>query len=80
STWTDITSYVRQVNVRRGRSGDLDVVEPGVLSVELDNDDGRFTPENTQGAYTPNVKPGVTVRVSVTAGEASDLYRLFTGD
>lgn len=80
STWTDITSYVRQVNVRRGRSGDLDVVEPGVLSVELDNDDGRFTPENTQGAYTPNVRPGVTVRVSVTAGEASDLYRLFTGD
>lgn len=80
SNWDDVSSYIRRLSVRRGRANDLDVVEPGVLSVELDNDDGRFTPENTQGAYTPDVKPGVAVRLTVTGGELGTDYRQFTGE
>lgn len=79
SNWDDITSYLRNVSIRRGRANDLSMVDPGTLTVELDNNDGRFTPTNTQGAYYPNVKPAVAVRVTVNAGAGPDDYRLFTG-
>lgn len=73
TNWTDISEWSEGIRIRRGRSGDLALVDPGVCTILLDNDDGRFTPTNTQGAYSPNVKPRVEVRVS------ADSTVLFTG-
>lgn len=68
SDWTDITPYVSAVNLKRGRSDDLDNTEAGTAVMVLKNSDGRFTPENSQGAYHPDVKPGVKVRIQVAGG------------
>ncbi|MFD6970135.1 LamG-like jellyroll fold domain-containing protein [Streptomyces sp. NPDC059949] len=43
-TWSDVSDYVRGFQVRRGRNNELDRIEAGTLSLELDNSDGRFTP------------------------------------
>jgi hypothetical protein len=36
----------------------------GTATLNLDNRDGRFTPENTTGAYSPDIVLGVPVRVT----------------
>lgn len=60
---TDVTAYVKSVTIRRGRNQDLDRTEAGVCTIELDNADGRFTPENTSGAHAPNLRPFAQVYV-----------------
>lgn len=62
-TWTDVTSYCRSVHVARGRSREQDHFEPGTISVELDNRDMRFSPENSGSPYFPYVRPNKRVRV-----------------
>jgi hypothetical protein len=69
-TWTDITAYVRLndgVSMTRGRQDETSAVGAGVASFSLDNRDGRFTPGNTSGAYSPNVKLRRPVRISLTS-------------
>lgn len=68
-TWTDVSEYVEAEHVARiarGRPDQFSTVQPSRLSLTLDNTDGRFTPENTAGAYYPNVKKGRPIRVRVT--------------
>lgn len=72
STWTDITEYVEGIEVFRGRANDLEQMQAGTARLILDNDDGRFTPENGSGAYDPNVEPGVAVRIRMAAGSTAD--------
>lgn len=55
--YTDITSYVRSIDIRVGRSDELDQFVGGTATIVLDNRDGRFTPGNTSSPYSPNVKP-----------------------
>lgn len=43
-TWTDISAWVREFAVKRGRSYELDRIEASTLDLTLDNADGRFTP------------------------------------
>lgn len=64
--WTDVTAYVRQVEIERGRSNDLDSFDIGTAYVELDNRDGRFNPTNTASPYYPNVKPRKQIRITGT--------------
>lgn len=59
----DITAYVKSVTIQRGRNQDLDRIEASTCTLELDNSDGRFTPENTAGAYYPDVLPFAQVYV-----------------
>lgn len=84
STWTDITEWCEDIRTRRGRSTDLDVVEAGVCQILLWNQDGRFTPENTQGSYVSGgasqILPGVAVRLRTVAGTSSDTRGLFVGE
>lgn len=63
SAWVDLSDHVARVSIRRGGQSDQDVAQPGELVVELDNPDGRFTPENTQSPYTGRIVPNVEVRV-----------------
>lgn len=62
-TWTDVTQYVRELDVERGRPSDLDPFDIGTAYVKLDNRDGRFNPTNTASPYYPNVKPRKQIRI-----------------
>lgn len=65
-TWVDVTSYVRSIEISRGRQADLDPFDDGQARVTLDNRDGRFNPSNTASPYYPNVKPRRQIRITAT--------------
>lgn len=65
-TWVDVTSYVRAIDIARGRQADLNPFDNGTARIELDNRDGRFNPSNTAGPYYPNVKPRRQIRITAT--------------
>lgn len=81
-TWTDITPWVEGFSVSRGRSYELDRIEAGTLTLDLDNSDGRFTPGKV--ANTANLlanAPGTkdlsgaangTVITSIPMGQVDD--------
>ena len=50
-TWTDVTTYVRQISIQRGRTDELENFESGNATVVLDNRDRRFDPFYTSGPY-----------------------------
>lgn len=72
-TWTDVTAYVREFEIERGRQTELEQSEPGQLHVRLDNSDRRFDPFYTGSPYYPYVEPMKQVRVRA-------LYFLTTWD
>lgn len=80
-TWTDITSFVdigqAPIVIRRGRQYERDQVEPGTLSLVLDNRDRRFDPTNTASPYAPNVIPNRPIAVTATWNTTE--YPLFLG-
>jgi len=75
--WTNITEWVEQFNVRRGRQRELDRFEPGTASLTLDNDDRRFDPSNGSGPYYPNVLPVRRVRIRAIYNNV--IYDIFNG-
>lgn len=76
-TWTDVTSYVRAIDWERGRQFELDRIEAGIGSITFDNRDGDFNPINTAGAFYPDLKPSVPVRITATYATVD--YRQFYG-
>ena len=82
-TFTDVSTYVRNIEVNRGRQHALDDFQTGTCSVVLDNTDDRFNPLNTSSPYynsttgETKVKPFKKIRVSAVYD--STTYRLFTG-
>lgn len=72
-TATDVSTYVRSVSCRRGRSRELDTFTAGGATIVLGNYDRRFDPTNRSGPYYGQLKP--RVRVNVT----SDSISLFDG-
>lgn len=76
-TWTDVSAYVRGFATSRGRSSVLSVFGTGTATVDLDNRDGRFSPNNTAGAYYPNVKVFVPIRIQAVYNLTT--YTLFRG-
>lgn len=77
TNWTDISDYVRYVNIDRPSSRETFRYTAGSLSVTLDNRDARFTPANTTGAYGTLVKPDVDVLVDAIWDTVT--YNLFFG-
>jgi len=75
--WTDISAYARRLRLNRGRSHERDQVSASNLEVVLDNSDGRFDPSYTSGAYYPNVKLNVPIRLRATYNTVT--YDLFYG-
>lgn len=75
--WTDITSFVRSVEVTRGRQFELDLVEASVMTLDVEDEDRRFDPTNASSPYASNVKPMRLVRFTVTHNAV--VYRRFTG-
>lgn len=61
--WADITGYLREFSVRRGRQGDLGRWEAGTASFTLSNTDRRFEPYYSASPYSPNVIPRRRIRL-----------------
>lgn len=63
--WTDLTTRLSNpISIRAGRDSQFDVITPGQMTCELDNNDGALTPGFISSPYYPNVKRGVPVRVN----------------
>jgi hypothetical protein len=84
--WTDITSYTRGFNYRRGRQHELGTVQAGTANILLSNNDGAFNEHNTQSPFHPNIRPLIPVRIVAAYiadidGGANDweFYRLWSG-
>lgn len=67
-TFTDISSYVREIHTVRGRSSEFSRPETGTGIIVLDNADRRFDPTNTASPYNPNVQPMKEIRIRRTVG------------
>lgn len=76
-TWTDVTSYVRSVAIRRGKSSEQETFGTGTASVVLDNRDNRFNPFNTSGTYYGNLLPRRQIKIETTVSGTT--YAVFRG-
>ena len=76
-TWTDVTTYVRQVNTRRGRNDDWQNFDTGTATVLLDNRTRIFDPTYTAGTYYGKLLPRRQIRITGT--NASVDYIIFRG-
>ena len=52
--WSDVSSDVTAIDTQRGRSTELDQVQTGTASIQLDNAQGAYTPGR---AYGPELLP-----------------------
>ena len=75
-TWVDISQYVSLsagITCNRGRGRTATTPEPGRLTLTLNNDDGRFTWGNPDGAYGlglgENAQLRQPIRVTALVGE-----------
>ena len=65
----NVTEYVSSVNVRRGRSRELDKFPSGTCSVVLNNEERVFDPLNRDGIFFGLIRP--RLRVAVTRDNIS---------
>lgn len=78
--WTDETARVdpgTDIVIVRGRTTEIDTIQPSTLTLAFNNADHRFTPGNPYSQLYPNVKPARKIRVSETIDGIT--YYLFTG-
>lgn len=75
--WVDITGSVNDdlqpPSIGSGRQTELDQVNPGALTLMLNNQDHRFTPANPTSPYFPGWRTAMRIRVRETIG-----YQTFT--
>lgn len=65
----DVSQFVRSVSVRRGKSRQLDKYTAGVATIEFNNNNRTFDPENASSPYYGQIIPKRTVKV-LTGGSA----------
>jgi Concanavalin A-like lectin/glucanases superfamily len=66
-SWTDVTTYTKSVTWFSGKTSDLDPPQAGGATIVLNNQDRRFEPDYSAGAYSPNIKPLRRFRLTMTA-------------
>ena len=77
-TWTDVTAYVRSMDISRGIPDDWTLQADGSATVVLSNRDRRFDPFNTSGPYYGNLLPRRQIRIRATHGGTTyDVFRGF---
>lgn len=64
SNWINITSYVKSLEITRGRDDVLSQVQTGTCSIQLKNDDGSFSPAYTLSPLYPNVSLMRAIRIT----------------
>lgn len=75
-TWVDVTSDVREVTTRRGRSDEYQNFEAGTATVVLDNRARKYDPINTAGTYYGQLVPKKQIRVRATT---TSTFAVFQG-
>jgi len=74
--WTDISSYVRSANVRRGRSDDFSEFPAGTASIVLDNISRKFDPFNSSSPFNGKLTPRKQIRITgVIGGVTKPIFR-----
>lgn len=76
-TWTDVTSYVRQINIQRGRTDELSDFESGNATVVLDNRSRIFDPFYTAGTYYGKLTPRRQIKIEAVVSSVT--YAVFRG-
>jgi hypothetical protein len=74
-TWTDISRSVlvsSGIVAEKGRETLADKIGVGTLKLTLNNQSDDFNPENTGGAYYPDVVDGVPIRLRLTNGATTE--------
>lgn len=77
-TWTDVSQYVELrdlIGIGVGRGDEFSIADANKVTLTVDNTDGRFSPGNASGAYSPNVKIGRPLRITVTPPGGSPQVR-----
>lgn len=69
--WEDVSRYFldQSISITRGRANETEDTQVMQMSFELDNTDGRFTPDNAEGPYYPKVKRGRIFRYGIFGGD-----------
>jgi len=78
-TWTDVSSDVMDISIRRGRTYEMNRIEAGTATVRLKNIDGDYWPNNTTSAYYGNIKPVKRINIQACYPTATTAYDLYTG-
>ena len=74
-SFTDITDYVVQMNWTRTIGSLFTSLSPGECTIEVENQGGRFSPDNPTSAYAGLLKENVPVRLRATySGSTYPLY------
>lgn len=76
-TFTEVTSYVRQINIQRGRTDELSDFESGNATVVLDNRSRIFDPFYTAGTYYGKLLPRRQIKVEAVVSAVT--YPVFRG-
>jgi len=74
---TDVTSYVLNLTINRGKNRQLDFFEPGQTTITFKNNDRLFDPTNTSSSLYGYIKPKQRVAVILDTGAVQ--FYLFTG-
>lgn len=61
----DVTSYVKEISLARGKNNNLDAISAGDFVVSLDNRTRAFDPEFDSSPFAGNILPKRVVRYSV---------------
>lgn len=71
-TWTDISAYVERVATSRVFGRSMRFWSAANIDIDLNNQDGRFSPDNLTGPYVvaglSSIRPGCGVRAKLTFG------------
>ncbi len=76
-TWTEVTTYVRQINTQRGRQDEQSNFESGNATVVLDNRSRIFDPFYTSGTYYGKLLPRRQIKIEATMSSVA--YPVFRG-
>lgn len=75
--WEEVTQYVRNVSISRGRSDDYSQFQTGTAQVLLNNRDRRFDPFYTSGVYYGKLLPRRQIKIVANADD--ETFILFRG-
>ena len=77
-TFSDVSAYIREFSIDRGRQHDLADYQTGTASVLLNNADDRFNPLNTSSPYYGKISPFRQIKISAEYdGSTRVLFRGF---
>jgi len=74
--WTDVTSDLRGISIKKGRQHALDRMEAATAIITLGNEHYNYYPNNAIGDYYPDVLPGKRLNIMMVYNA---VYEIFTG-